>query len=499
MSKEKVEMIRAAFYGRYSSKLQSETSIDAQRMEVEKYAKKNNITIVREYIDRACSGRSLEGRPQMIQLLKDSHTHSFDVVLVHKMDRLARNTSDSIGIQKELKQNGVIAISTTEYFEDTPSGRLARNINAAFNEFQAENIGDEARKGFKENAHNGIHTGGMPPLGYDVDIVTKRLVINEEEARAVRMIFELHNRGLGFTKIIEELNLQGFTTKKGNKFGKNSLHDIIRNKKYCGYYVYNRREKQINGKRNSHKNKYVDEIVKAKGTVPAIISEEVFNKAQELMNNRKIKSGAYSAKRVYLLSGKVVCGHCGCNMTGNAKYNGKGLLTVTYSCEHRRKDKSCPNLNIRRDKLDALVVDKIAEYIFKSENIPALTEKLLALCLKRNSEYLNTVKRIEKRIKDNDNKRKRIVKAIGNGYDEEDFKDELKSLREEDTALEKSLNDVKAKALNAEITEQSVSELQSKFKQYILSHGIGNSKILIDKFVDKVTENNNQIEIVLNI
>lgn len=336
-------------------------------------------------------------------------------------------------------------------------------------------------------------------MGYDVDTATKKLVINEAEAKAIRIIFELHNKGFSFTQITDTLNALGFTTKAGNKFGKNSLHDIIRNKKYCGCYVYNRRESKVYGKANSHKNKDADEIVEEKGVAPAIISEEVFNKAQELMNNRKIKSGAYSAKRVYLLSGKVVCGHCGCNMTGNAKYNGKGTLTVTYSCEKRREDKSCPNMNIRQDKLDNLVVDKISEYIFKSENIPALTEKLRKLDLKRNAEYTNTIKRIEKRIKSNDIKRANIVKAIEKGYNEDDFKDRLDYYREEKSALEKSLEDVKAKALKPEINEQSVAELQSTFKQYILSHGIGNSKILIDKFVDRVTENNNQIDIVLNI
>lgn len=493
------EMIRAAFYGRISSKLQSENSIKAQRRAVQNYAKKNNIVIVQEYIDRACSGKTIAGRPQFIQMLKDSHTGLFDVVLVHKDDRCSRNVRDFVNIEYDLRAEGVKLISISEPFPDTPAGRYARITNAANNEFQIESVAFNTNKGFKEKAHNGIHTDGLPPLGYDVDVVTKRLIINEEEARAIRLIFEFHNKGLGFTKIIEELNSQGFTTELGNKFGKNSLHDIIRNKKYCGYYVYNRRESEIYGKGNSHKNKSADEIVEEKGAAPAIISEEVFNKAQELMNNRKIKSGTYSAKRVYLLSGKVVCGHCGCNMTGNAKYNGKGTLTVTYSCENRRKDKSCPNMNIRQDKLDALVVDKIAEYIFKNENISSLTEKLRELDLKRNAEYTNTIKRIEKRIKGNDLKRAKITRAIENGYNEEDFKDRLNYYREENSTLQKSLNDVKAKALNVEITEQSVSELQSKFKQYILSHGIGNSKILIDKFVDKVTENNNQIEIVLNI
>ena len=357
----------------------------------------------------------------------------------------------------------------------------------------------EVIKGFKESAYKGVHTGGIAPLGYDVDKVNRKLFIIEEEAQAVRMIFELHNKGVSLTQISKALNERGFTTKLGNKFGKNSLHEIIRNKKYCGYYVYNRRTGAQCGKINSHKNKDKDEIVEAEGKVPPIISEEVFNKAQELMNNRKIKAGAYSAKRVYLLSGKVVCGHCGCSMTGNAKYNSKGTLTVTYSCENRRKDKTCPNLNIRRDKLDGLVVDKIAEYIFKAENIPKLTEKLRQLDLERNAEYTNTIKRIEKRIESNNIKRKRIIRAIENAYEETDFKERLAELRKENAELEKSLTEVKEAALNQEITEVSVAALQEKFKRYMMSHGIGGSRILIDKFVESVTENNNQIEIVLNI
>lgn len=181
------------------------------------------------------------------------------------------------------------------------------------------------------------------------------------------------------------------------------------------------------------------------------------------------------------------------------KYNSKGTLTVTYSCENRRKDKTCPNLNIRRDKLDGLVVDKIAEYIFKAENIPKLTEKLRQLDLERNAEYTNTIKRIEKRIESNNIKRKRIIRAIENDYEETDFKERLAELRKENAELEKSLTEVKEAALNQEITEVSVAALQEKFKRYMMSHGIGGSRILIDKFVESVTENNNQIEIVLNI
>lgn len=493
------ERMKAVLYARYSSHLQNETTILAQRRAIKKYARKNNMDIIQEYIDRACSGNSIKGRPSMQQLLADSSSGLFEVVLVHKIDRLARKRYDGGKIIHDLEDEGIKVISVMEQFSDTPTGRFSRNITMDNSELFNENLASEVRKGFIENAYKGLHTGGIPPLGYDVEVVTRKLVVKEDEAQAVRMIFELHNKGVSLTQISEALNKAGFTTKLGNIFGKGSLHEIIRNKKYCGYYVYNRRTGAKDGKINSHKNKDKDEIVEAKGAVPAIISEEVFNKAQELMNARKIKAGAYSAKRVYLLSGKVICGHCGCNMTGNAKYNSKGTLTITYSCEHRRKDKTCPNLNIRQDKLDSLVVEKISEYIFKDENLPALVEKLRELDLKRNSEYTDTVRRLNKCLKNNTIERQRVIKAIKAGGDLEDLTEELNSLKEEYTAWQKSLDDVKAKSLNVAITEQPVAELQSKFKRYVLSHGLGNSKILINKFVDRVTENNNEIEIVLNI
>ena len=491
--------IKTVLYARYSSHLQRETSIEAQRRAVEDYAEKNNMVIIQEYVDRAVSGKKTDGRVSLQQLIEDSKSSLFEAVLVYKLDRLSRNLRDRLNLEHTLMSNGVKVIPVNTNYDDTPSGHLASHVNSAVDQFHNENLATEVIKGFKENAYKGLHTGGIPPLGYKVDVVTNKLVIVEDEARAVRTIFELHNKGVSLTQISEALNEAGFTTKLGNKFRKSSLHEIIRNKKYCGYYIYNRRTGAHDGKINSHKDKDKDEIVEVKGAVPAIISEEVFNKAQEIMNNRKIKSGAYSAKRVYLLSGKVICGHCGCNMTGNAKYNSKGILTITYSCENRRNDKTCPNLNIRQDKLDSLVADKISEYIFKEENQPVLVKKLLELDLKRNSEYMNTVKRIENRIASNNQKRKRMVKAIGNGYDEEDFKDELKSLREEVAALQESLNEVKANSLNAVITEKSVAELQGKFKLHIMSHGLGKSKILINKFVASITENNNEIEIVLNI
>lgn len=489
----------AALYARYSSDMQNENSIKAQRRAIQKYADKNGYVITQEYIDRACSGTKLDGRLQMEQLIKDSNKGLFNVVLVHKMDRLARNIRDTKNILHTLQENGINVIFVAEQFEDNASGHLLGNISASIAEFYSENLGTEVIKGMKERAYKGLHTGGIPPLGYDVDISTKKLVINKGEAQAVRKIFELYNKHASLTQIADTLNSDGYTTKKGNKFSKNSLHDIICNKKYCGYYVYNRRAPQIAGKGNSHKNKNKDDIVEVKGVVPAIITEEDYNNAMDIMNGRKIKSGANSAKRCYLLSGHVKCGHCDCNMTGDAHHNGKKIITVSYSCEMRKNKNGCPNMNIRQDKLDSLVIDKIGEYIFRDDNIPLIVEKLVELERKRNAEYQNCIKRINKQIQSNRSGREKIANAIADGDDFQTLKDKLKSLEDEKVLLEKSLETAKAQFLNINITEQTVKGLKGKFRTYMLSHNTVAIRALIDKFVVSITENNNQIEIILNI
>lgn len=127
----------------------------------------------------------------------------------------ARSLRDTLNLEYELKLNNVKLISTDTHFDDTPEGHLASNVNAAVAQFYSENLSTEVIKGFKESAYKGIHTGGIAPLGYDVDKVNRKLFIIEEEAQAVRMIFELHNKGVSLTQISDMLNKAGFTTKLG--------------------------------------------------------------------------------------------------------------------------------------------------------------------------------------------------------------------------------------------------------------------------------------------
>ena len=166
-------LIRAAVYARFSSDNQRDESIDAQLRAIREYAAKNNVVIVEEYIDKARSATT-DNRPEFLRMIKEASQHTFDVVLVHKLDRFARNRRDSIGYRMELKRHGVSLISILEYLDDgSPESVILESVLEAMAEYYSLNLAREVNKGMKENALKGLHTGGLPPLGYDVDTNTR--------------------------------------------------------------------------------------------------------------------------------------------------------------------------------------------------------------------------------------------------------------------------------------------------------------------------------------
>ena len=139
---------------------------------------------------------------------------------------------------------GIELISVTERLESTPEGKLMLIIIAGMNEFYSDNLSQEVMKGLKENAYQCKFTGGTPPLGYKVDPESRKLVIDENEAMIVRLIFQRYASGYGYNSIINELTSLGYHTKSGKLFGKNSLYELLRNEKYIGVYTYNRAAKR---------------------------------------------------------------------------------------------------------------------------------------------------------------------------------------------------------------------------------------------------------------
>jgi len=361
-------MKKGAAYARFSSDLQREESIEAQLKDIYEYAAKNNIIIVKEYCDEAITGKS-DDRPAFQQMIADAKSRMFDVLLLHKIDRFARNKYDSAIYKHFLRKKcGIEIIYVKQILPDGPEGILMEGILESFAEYYSENLATEVMKGLKLNATKARFNGGYPPLGYDIT-EDKTYVINEKEARIVKEIFELYLKGYGYERIANILNSKGYRNKKGQPFVFNSIPNILSNEKYAGIYTYNKtsRSYTTEGRRNLKKYNSQEDIIKIEGGVPAIITKEMFIMVQEEMKKRAKTRGKSRAVREYILSGLIVC-ECGRHMVGYSQKRSKeGKRYFYYRCT------GCNN-SIKAEEIEANILEMLDKQIFS--NIDGLMNKI---------------------------------------------------------------------------------------------------------------------------
>jgi len=193
----------AVIYARFSSNNQREESIDAQVRACKEYARVNNLQVVDIYPDVAKTGTD-DNRPEFQRMIADAKTGKFTTLLVHKLDRFSRDKYHSAMYKRELRMCNVRIISITETMigNDSPESLILESVLEGMAQYYSANLAREVKKGQHETALKCQHVGGMPPLGYDVCPVTKRYLINEQEAEIVRIIFNKYADGVGYTQIL---------------------------------------------------------------------------------------------------------------------------------------------------------------------------------------------------------------------------------------------------------------------------------------------------------
>jgi DNA invertase Pin-like site-specific DNA recombinase len=320
--------MRALLYGRVSSDRQDvDLSIASQLRALREYAARNGHTVVGEFVDQAETGRTAY-RPKFREMISLARrpARPFDLILVYKYSRFARNREDSIVYKALLKKSGVQLISITEPVDDSAVGRLMQSIIECIDEFYSENLGEEVTRGMRESASRGFYLSCKPPYGYRKVRVSDggkehtRLEINETEAPVVERVFGQIAGGEGLTSIVKELNEKGIAGPKGKGWSKTGLYEILRNQVYTGTIVWGR-----NSKRG------LPPIVTENGC-PAIVSEYLYQQAQAVMKQRCFtRMHPRRASSQYLLSGLARCGHCGKAHWGGSKEWRFLLLCLRYA------------------------------------------------------------------------------------------------------------------------------------------------------------------------
>lgn len=370
---------KCVLYPRVSTEMQVDGfSLDGQKSNLRRFADREEMEIVNIYEDAGKSGKSIEGRPAFKQMLLDIENGlEIDYILVYKLSRFGRNAADILNSLEHIQAFGVNLICIEEGIDSSQtSGKLLISVLSAVAEIERENIIEQTMNGRKEKARQGGWNGGFAPYGYFLK--DKQLFIQEDEAEAVRIIFDKYlNGNMGFHKIANYLNLQGIQKVQRNNgtlslWGTHFIRMIIDNPVYCGKISYGRRVREkVKGSKNEYKQIPQEDYIIAEGQHEAIISEELWNAAHEKREQTGIKSPSKIGRdRAHLLSGILKCPKCGGPMYTNkhawTNKDGTYKEVYYYVCSKARaaRGKTCEyKTMLKKTDIEPLVIEAIRELI----------------------------------------------------------------------------------------------------------------------------------------
>lgn len=456
-------------YVRVSTGKQDELSPDSQAKLLKDYAKNHGYVVSKIFYEVGISGRKADKRPEfqkMIGLAKSSD-HPADAILVWKYSRFARNQEESIVYKSLLKKkHNVDVISVSEPLVDGPFGSLIERIIEWMDEYYSVRLSGEVTRGMKEKAERGGYQA-RPPLGYKIVTHKEPPVIVPEEAEIVKLIFEKYaNENLGIFEIARLLNMHNFKTSHGKEFERRSIEYILQNPTYCGMIRWNRTINESNEIRPE------SEWIVTDGEHPAIISKELFDKAQERYKREYRPRGSRPVSTYkHWLSGVVKCPACGRTMTANTIRNNTRVYSH-FRCYGYTKGKCMANNSISSIKLEPAVLESIKTVL---DNGKITYRKIEA----KTDDTVDLKTILEDQIKKIDVKLQRIKEAYMNGIDTiEEYKENKQAVQEEKQHLEKQLSEIKEEKSNSENDDRDML-LRVKNVYDILS----------SDFVDATTKN----------
>lgn len=376
----KNELIPAVIYARYSSSGQREESIEGQLRDCHAYAKANGFTVVGEYVDKALTGKT-DKRPDFQRMLRDSGRGVFKAVILWKMDRFARNRYDSAIYKAKLKKNGVRLYYAKESIPEGPEGIILESVMEGYAEYYSENLSQNIKRGNYDSALE-LKTLGLRVLGLRKG-ADGRFEIDPNTAPIVKRIFREYARGDRAKDIIARLNAEGYKTSHGGAFNKNSLRRILQNEKYIGVYSY--------------------KDIRVENGIPAIVSREIFDKCQKLLE-RHHRAPAAARDTFFLLTAKLFCGKCGEPMTGDGGTSRSGKVYSYYTCNGHRRHK-CDRKRVGKEWIEDIIVNHMMKILSTENFIETVADKVI--------EYQSKVKD-DSALRALEARKKEVERAINN-------------------------------------------------------------------------------------
>lgn len=445
----------AYILARYSTDRQDEDSIEVQVNKCSRWCDEHGLVVLDIFADFAISGMK-DTRPEFDRMMSQLAKGGADTVVIYDQSRMFRKMTAWFDFRDKVERMNVRVVSVTQPMIGgdlrDPTNFLTEGSMALFNQIWVLQTRQKVTEKMRYMAKQGKHTGGKPPLGYIV--ADGKLEVCEPEAKIVRSIFNDYAAGKSYRDIIRALNEAGYTTKNGNSFGSNSLHDLLKNEKYIGVLTYGKVEKRPDGSRNSHASS--SSVIRIENAVPALVDKDTWEKVQHRMNvNKREQAGRVPSVRNYPLKGKVFCGECKSAMVVS-KSKGKYYY---YACSGKQRTAVCECKPIRVDDLERRVADAVRQIL----GSPSSIEHLITILRDERNKLQNSagsrLQQLIERERDIEQRLSSAVDAVLSGLNSPTLSAKITELEAEKTKLEHDMLQLKAQVSGSTISEDDLRKI----------------------------------------
>lgn len=468
--------MRAVYYARVSTEEERQlNALSKQCDDLVDCINKNGWELVDSYIDEGKSGTTTKKRDEYKRLCEDIENDKFDIIVIKSQDRLMRNVMDWYIFVDKLVTNGKKLYMYMENSFYKTDDALITGIKAILAAEYSRDLSKKLNNAHKrrESLGSTVMTSGTM-LGYNQ--VNGELVINEKEAEIVKRIFKLYLEGYGATTISKILADDGIYNNKGNPFGHSTLIRILKNEKYMGTMICNKTHKDFDTKKiikNDKSEWYIHE-----NRIPPIISEEDFNRVQELILSKtnNIENDRRRGKRgkKHILSSKMICGECGSSISVFDVKKRNSVISQRGMCLNFAKngrigvgmypEKGCNMPNVDIEKLNK-VIEKIIEQISIDEDyLYKILENVKEDDKKEN--YDSELKSIRNQINNLKQKREMLLDKYLDGIIKEDiYISKSSQMDEEQDTLIKKRNELENQIAMSTNKDNKINTIINIIKQ----------------------------------
>lgn len=506
-------------YTRVSTAAQTEGySLEAQTERLRKYADYKEMEVVREYCDAGKSGKSITGRPEFQRMLQDASEERDGVafILVFKLSRFGRNAADVLNSLQFIQDYGVNLVCVEDGIDSSKdSGKLTITVLSAVAEIERENILVQTMEGRKQKAREGKWNGGQAPFGYDLDSKNSTLVVNEEEAEIVRIIYDKFvHTDMGADAICNYLNQRGYTKKKVrghelNYFARGLIMKILDNPVYIGKIAYGKNvTEKVKGTRDEYRRMKTDDYLLADGLHEAIVDEETWEAAREKRKRTGVRFvKTHSLEHEHILTGLIRCPLCGGGMSGTVqrrqnKKTGEYKDTFYYRCHHRKKvdGKICDYKPMLNQKMFNAEVEEFIRYMVAGDEFrkfvqEKLEEKVDVSALETEREQL------QKQLKQVQGSKLKLIQMLdrldtGDKHYTRKYQDMQDNLYDKVAEFEEAMKDIDAKigaSYGKEITGKKLYEFLLDFDILYDKMTDMEKKEFMNTFIEKIELKNETV------